>query len=114
MAPAPTRTPRLRPSEVSGPPRPTIPPAADSLAIYVGGLPRERTWPFQYKAGFAPSDVIEEYTRPTRLVENGKVVVREALTEPEWLDFPGLGTLEAVNTDGLRLSPPRWGAKSPT
>lgn len=75
---------------------------ADSLAIYVGGLPRERRWPFQYKAGFAPSDVIEEYTRPTRLVENGQIVVREALTEPEWLDFPGLGTLEAVNTDGLR------------
>ncbi len=76
--------------------------AAESLAIYVGGLPRERTWPFQYKAGFAPSDVIEEYTRPTRLVENGKMVVREALTEPEWLEFAGLGTLEAVNTDGLR------------
>lgn len=75
---------------------------ADSLAIYVGGLPRERRWPFQYKAGFAPSDVIEEYTRPTRLVENGKIVIREALTEPEWLDFSGLGTLEAVNTDGLR------------
>jgi len=30
------------------------------------------------------------------------MVVREALTEPEWLDFSGLGTLEAVNTDGLR------------
>lgn len=75
---------------------------AESLAIYVGGLPRERRWPFQYKAGFAPSDVIEEYTRPTRLVENGEIVVREALTEPEWLDFSGLGTLEAVNTDGLR------------
>jgi lysine 6-dehydrogenase len=75
---------------------------AEALAIYVGGLPRERRWPFQYKAGFAPSDVIEEYTRPTRLVENGKVVIREALTEPEWLDFAGLGTLEAVNTDGLR------------
>jgi saccharopine dehydrogenase-like NADP-dependent oxidoreductase len=75
---------------------------ADSLAIYVGGLPRERRWPFQYKAGFAPADVIEEYTRPTRLVENGRVVVRDALTEPENLEFAGLGTLEAVNTDGLR------------
>lgn len=73
-----------------------------SLAIYVGGLPRERRWPFQYKAGFSPSDVIEEYTRPTRLVEHGEVVVREALTEPESVEFAGLGTLEAVNTDGLR------------
>ncbi len=74
----------------------------ESVAIYVGGLPSERTWPFQYKAGFSPADVIEEYTRPSRIVEHGRVVVREALSEPELLDFPGLGTLEAFNTDGLR------------
>ncbi len=72
------------------------------IAIYVGGLPRERRWPFEYKAGFAPSDVIEEYVRPSRIVEHGKIVVREALTEPELLDFEGVGTLEAFNTDGLR------------
>jgi len=74
----------------------------DSVAIYVGGLPRQRSWPFEYKAGFSPADVIEEYTRPSRIVEHGRIVVREALSEPEWLDFPGLGTLEAFNTDGLR------------
>lgn len=76
--------------------------ACDRIEIYVGGLPKERRWPFQYKAGFSPADVIEEYTRPVRLVEDGRCVVREALTEPELLDFPGIGTLEAVNTDGLR------------
>ncbi len=75
---------------------------ADSFEIYVGGLPRERQWPFEYKAGFAPADVIEEYTRPARLVENGQVVVREALSEPERISFEGLGELEAFNTDGLR------------
>ena len=74
----------------------------DNLEIYVGGLPALRRWPFEYKAGFAPSDVIEEYTRPSRLVEHGQVVVREALSEPELLDFPEIGSLEAFNTDGLR------------
>lgn len=74
----------------------------DDLIIYVGGLPVDRTLPFQYKAPFSPVDVIEEYTRPARLVENGKIVVREALTEPEYIDFPGVGTLEAFNSDGLR------------
>lgn len=76
--------------------------SCDNIEIYVGGLPRERRWPFQYKAGFAPSDVIEEYTRPVRIVEAGRTVIREALTEPELLDFAGIGSLEAVNTDGLR------------
>jgi lysine 6-dehydrogenase len=74
----------------------------ETVEIYVGGLPRERRWPFDYKAGFAPSDVIEEYVRPARMVEQGRVVVKEALSEPELLDFPGVGTLEAFNTDGLR------------
>jgi len=75
---------------------------ADSAVIYVGGLPAERFWPFEYRSVFSPTDVIEEYTRPSRLVEHGEVVVREALSEVELLDFPGVGTLEAFNTDGLR------------
>lgn len=74
----------------------------EKLRIFVGGLPKERRWPYEYKAGFAPADVIEEYTRPSRLVVSGEVVVREALSEPEPIDFAGVGTLEAFNTDGLR------------
>ena len=68
----------------------------------VGGLPVERRWPFSYKAPFSPADVIEEYVRPARFVENGRIVTREALSDPELIDFDGIGTLEAFNTDGLR------------
>ena len=68
----------------------------------MGGLPVERNWPWEYKAGFAPADVIEEYVRPARQVENGEVVVHEALSEPELVHFEGLGSLEAFHTDGLR------------
>lgn len=75
---------------------------ADRVVIYVGGLPITRRWPYDYKAPFAPSDVIEEYTRPARMVENGNVVQKPALSEPELIDFPRIGTLEAFNTDGLR------------
>jgi len=74
----------------------------ERATILVGGVPQARHWPFQYKAGFAPLDVIEEYTRPVRLVENHRVVEREALSDLELVDFPGVGTLEAFNTDGLR------------
>jgi len=69
---------------------------------YVGGLPIKRDFPFEYKAPFSPADVIEEYIRPARYVENGHVVVRPALSDAEFLDFPEVGTLEAFNSDGLR------------
>ena len=72
------------------------------VQIYVGWLPAVRQWPYEYRAVFSPIDVIEEYTRPARIVENGQLVVRPALTEIERLDFPVVGSLEAFNTDGLR------------
>lgn len=68
----------------------------------VGGLPKEKKWPFCYKAPFSPIDVIEEYTRPARYVEHGKVVVREPLTDCDYVEFDTIGTLESFNSDGLR------------
>ncbi len=73
-----------------------------SYTCYVGGLPVIRRWPHEYKAPFSPSDVIEEYIRPARYVQNGKPIVRKALSEKEFLNFEQIGTLEAFNTDGLR------------
>ncbi len=69
---------------------------------YVGGLPFKRDFPFQYKAPFSPADVIEEYTRPARYVENGQLITKPALSDPELIDFDEVGTLEAFNSDGLR------------
>jgi saccharopine dehydrogenase-like NADP-dependent oxidoreductase len=68
----------------------------------VGGLPKVKKWPFCYKAPFSPMDVIEEYTRPARYVEHGEVVVREPLTDCEYVEFEQVGTLESFNSDGLR------------
>ncbi len=76
--------------------------AVSHFACYVGGLPFKREFPFDYKAPFSPADVIEEYTRPARYVENGHLVVKPALSDVELMDFPQLGTLEAFNSDGLR------------
>jgi saccharopine dehydrogenase-like NADP-dependent oxidoreductase len=73
-----------------------------SFECYVGGLPKERKPPFQYKAPFSPIDVIEEYIRPARLVEGGSVVTKPALSEREIIVFEEIGELEAFNTDGLR------------
>ncbi|HXO20836.1 MAG TPA: saccharopine dehydrogenase C-terminal domain-containing protein [Thermoanaerobaculia bacterium] len=72
------------------------------FACYVGGLPAVRAWPFELKAVFSPIDVIEEYTRPARFLRGGRPLTLPALSEVEPLDFAGVGTLEAFNTDGLR------------
>jgi len=73
-----------------------------SFQCFVGGLPVERSWPWEYKAPFSPGDIIQEYVRPARSRREGVEVTRPALSDVELVDFPGLGSLEAFNTDGLR------------
>ncbi len=74
----------------------------ESFEYVVGGLPKAKTYPFYYKAPFSPVDVIEEYTRPARYKENGKILTKPAMSEVEMMDFDKVGTLEAFFTDGLR------------
>jgi lysine 6-dehydrogenase len=76
--------------------------SCERLDIVVGGLPVDREWPWEYKAPWSPRDIIEEYLRPARLVEDGETITREALSEVELMELPGVGTLEAFNSDGLR------------
>lgn len=75
---------------------------AKTVRILVGGVPIVRARPWEYKAGFAPSDVLEEYVRPARFIRGGERIEAVPLTEVEHVDFEGVGTLEAFLTDGLR------------
>ena len=74
----------------------------DAVRILVGGLPFQRTWPYEYRIVFSATDVIEEYTRPARVLRGGSVHVLPALSEPEPIEVEGVGTLEGFLTDGLR------------
>ncbi|MEO9802213.1 MAG: saccharopine dehydrogenase C-terminal domain-containing protein [Reichenbachiella sp.] len=74
----------------------------EAFECLVGGLPKVKKWPFAYKAPFSPVDVIEEYTRPARYVENGHIVTKPALSDVAQEEFDGVGTLESFNSDGLR------------
>jgi len=74
----------------------------NSYECLVGGLPEIREWPYEYKAVFSPIDVIEEYIRPARFIQNYEMVTREALSDPELVHFDRIGTLESWNSDGLR------------
>ena len=74
----------------------------ESIDYVVGGLPRVKVYPFYYKAPFSPIDVVEEYIRPARYIEKGQPMTKPAMSEPEFMFFEKVGTLEAFYTDGLR------------
>ena len=71
------------------------------FVTYSGGIPKFPVRPWMYKAQFSPIDVVEEYTRPVRVMEDGEVVFKDAISDKNLVNVCGL-TLEAANTDGLR------------
>ena len=73
-----------------------------SFDYSVGGLPKNPIPPFNYKAPFSPIDVIEEYTRPARMMIDSKIITKPALTDIKVIEIDRVGKLEAFNTDGLR------------
>jgi len=74
----------------------------EDAVIYVGGIPEKKVPPFNYQVTWSPADVIEEYTRPARFVEDGKPVTVEAMDRLTLREFPKVGELETFITDGLR------------
>ena len=74
----------------------------DEIRVMVGGLPKNKNPPWNYKAPFSPVDVIEEYTRPARVKVNGKIETMKALSDIQLFEVEDIGELEAFLTDGLR------------
>ena len=72
------------------------------VSIKVGGNPAKPDNDWSYMAPFSPSDVIEEYTRPARIIENGKIKIVEPLTDLHSINVDNFGMMEAFLTDGLR------------
>ena len=73
----------------------------DEVTIKVGGNPAEPDGEWSYMAPFSPHDVIAEYTRPARIIANGKPVTIPAMSELHTIDANGR-QMEAFLTDGLR------------
>tara|TARA_B100000900_G_scaffold409507_1_gene425568 strand:+ start:966 stop:2018 length:1053 start_codon:yes stop_codon:yes gene_type:complete len=72
------------------------------VSIKVGGNPAKPDNDWSYMAPFSPSDVIEEYTRPARIIENGKIKIVDPLTDLHSINVSNFGMMEAFLTDGLR------------
>jgi saccharopine dehydrogenase-like NADP-dependent oxidoreductase len=75
------------------------------VRVFVGGIPEKPEPPLNYRIVFSLDDVINEYTRPVRIIENGKRKTVEPLTGRGLMNFPGVGNLEYFLTDGLGTLP---------
>src|SRR3989449_2385601 len=76
-----------------------------SVEIFVGGLPEKPKPPLNYRIVFSLEDVVNEYSRPVQVIENGKRRTVEALSGRGFTSFPGVGKLEYFLTDGLGSLP---------
>ena len=74
----------------------------EEIQTMVGGLPKKKNPPWNYKVPYSPIDLIEGYTRPARIRVDGKTEIREALSKKQKFEVEGIGELEAFLTDGLR------------
>lgn len=73
----------------------------DSGRIWVGGLPKEPKPPLYYRITWSPKDLIEEYTRPARVIRGGAVNTLDPLGETRKITLNGQ-EFEAFPSDGLR------------
>jgi len=74
--------------------------AATEVRIYDGGLPQRPRPPWNYEMLFHVEGLVNEYAGSATFLRGGKPVEVPALTEPEELTIPPLGTLEALVTSG--------------
>lgn len=74
----------------------------NALEIVVAGLPLKPVYPFLHAATFNVEGLIDEYTRPARIVRQGKVVSVDPLGEISTMNFGDAGRFDSFYSDGLR------------
>ncbi|HEX9282317.1 MAG TPA: saccharopine dehydrogenase C-terminal domain-containing protein, partial [Gemmatimonadales bacterium] len=74
---------------------------ADSVKIYVGGLPQHPEPPLNYQIVYSLEGALDYYTTPSWVLRGGKPARVDALSELESVAFPPpVGELEAFHTGG--------------
>jgi saccharopine dehydrogenase-like NADP-dependent oxidoreductase len=74
----------------------------DSVDIFVGEVPLGSAPPLDHVVTWNPLDLIEEYTRPARVVEDYQVKAVDPLESMVEVELSGLGRFEGFVSDGLR------------
>lgn len=76
------------------------------IYLYDGGLPQEPQPPWNYQLTFHINGLTNEMDGQAVYLRDGEIVYVDTLTEPESIDIPSLGELEAdVTSGGTSTSP---------
>lgn len=73
----------------------------ERVQIYVGGLPQTPKPPLSYAITWSPADLLEMYTRPAQIVQDGRATEAEPISDLREDTFEGVGRLEHFRTGGL-------------
>jgi lysine 6-dehydrogenase len=74
---------------------------ADTVKIFVGGLPRHPVPPLNYQIVYSLEGALDYYTTPSWVLRDGQPARVDALSELEPVEFPApVGMLEAFHTGG--------------
>ncbi len=79
---------------------------AQHVYIYDGGLPQEPKAPWNYQASFSLEGLVNEYSGSMAALRDGQLVDLPCFSEPEIVNIPPLGHLEAfVAAGGASTAP---------
>ncbi|MEM0000969.1 MAG: saccharopine dehydrogenase C-terminal domain-containing protein [Desulfurococcaceae archaeon] len=74
----------------------------EDVEIATGGIPDRPVPPIGYAVTWNPRDLLEEYVRPARFVENGEIKAVKPVEAVKTVEVENVGTFEAFISDGLR------------
>lgn len=74
----------------------------DEIMIMVGGVAEDRSAPYGYVVTWSLEDLLEEYTRPARIIQDGAPTTVPVFSGLERVSVDGVGEMEAFYSDGLR------------
>ncbi len=73
-----------------------------AATIMVGGVAEDPGRPYGYVVTWSLDDLMEEYTRPARIVRSGRETTVPVFSGLERVTVDGVGEMEAFYSDGLR------------
>jgi saccharopine dehydrogenase-like NADP-dependent oxidoreductase len=74
----------------------------EEITIMVGGVAEDAARPYGYVVTWSLDDLLEEYTRPARIIRDGRLTLVPVFSGLERVEVDGVGEMEAFYSDGLR------------